>query len=540
MSERFRLPIAEQEPTPEEPEPRPETERRVELKIAQAFLKNKFPLSEEGEALRRKVDAAVKAYERGNQKELDLLREQIPTVERPRLENFADFQLNQEQKLVVFGPELACVQVAKGCRHQCEHCAAGAGKKVEYMPFAAVLKIAEELKKNEGKDIVFFEEWKKQAIEFLQQGVVGEEWKRLKEERGAYYKYAEDDFALLARLCEDCWSRSQDAACSQTEQRALQLYEAIRDQFKEDVKLLEDTGLVRPYLGRQERGTNVPGDYMEPFGSVDTKPHLTHYWDSDPFDYRDTTFLHEDGTPADYGDVFLAHMPVTSDIEITTAGWPKNDAVSQRAAEKVVRAIQPFLERKEQIKDEDGIIRGERSERLRTDHVRISVHPFERGISHGDMVRYREDLENVLRTFADIKPGLVFIQSDDKKVQEQFIEEVISPLAERIRDLPDVAQDFDAILKKKGKVEVYQKWIPVSHFSGRAKEETAEKQWDVLSCMEGIHLRPDGSVEKQEASLIHYDSGSNQEQAGWQVAQGTRPKPLGFSLYQKKKTVKGK
>lgn len=529
MSERFRLPIAEQEPTPEAPEPRPETERRVELKIAQAFLKNKFPLSEEGETLRKKVDAAIKEYERGNQKELELLREHIPTVEHPRLENFADFHLSQEEKLVVFGPELACVQVAKGCRHQCEHCAADARKKVEYMPFAAVLKIAEELKKNEGKDVALFEEWKIQVIEFLQQGVVREEWKQLKEEQGANYKYAKDDFALLASLCEDGRRRPQDAACLQTEQRALQIYEAIRDQFKKEVKLLEDTGIVRPYIGRQERATNVPGDYLEPFRR-ETKPSLTHYWDSDPFDYRDTTFLHEDGTPADYGDVFIAHMPVTEGISITTAGWPKTDAISQRAAEKIVRSIQPFKEKTGQLyKKGGGIIRGESP---RHDTVRISVHPFERGTSHGDMVRYGEDLENVLRTFDVIHPALVFIKSDNKKVQEQFIEEVISPLAERIRDFPNTAQNFESILKRENKSQIPRDWVPVSHFSGRAKEKTAEKQWDILACMEGIHLRPDGSVEKQEASLIHDEF--NDKEAIWYVAQGTRPKPLGFSLYQKK------
>ncbi|MDD5726460.1 MAG: hypothetical protein PHC53_03560 [Patescibacteria group bacterium] len=537
MAERFNLPIVNQREEPERVESYSEKERRIELKLARAFMKNRFPLSKKGETFRKEVDAAVKEYEQGNIKPLEKLKERIPTVEHPRLDLFQDFDLSSERELAIFGPQLDCVQVAKGCRHQCEHCAIDARKNVEFMPFAAVLKIAEELKKNEGKDMEVFEDWKKQVIEFLKKGPLSKAWKQLKQQYGARFKYAKDDYDLLGCLCETCQRPSSnrtdkevDEECSRAEHQAFQIYEAIRDHFKDKAKLLEDAGIVRPYLGQQKKSTNMPGDYLMPSPFRKKKPGLSHYWDSDPFDYRDTTFLHEDGTPADYGDVFLAHMPVTEYIGITTAGWPKSDSVSQRAAEKIVRAVQPFIEEEARLyKKGGGIISGKGP---RHDYLHISVHPFERGISRGDMARYREDLENVVRTFEVIKPEFTFLQSDDKELHEKFIQEVVTPLTEQIQDLPYSSQEFEVKLTGKSKILGKEKWGRVSRFSGRAKAETTEKQWDVMACMAGIHIRPDGLVEKQEESLLRH--GSKNEERYWDVAQGAVPRSLGFSLYHSK------
>lgn len=514
MSEKFRLPLVDQRMKPEAA-PSAEKERRIELKIARAFIKNRFPLSKDGEALRKKLESAVQEYEHGNTKPLEQLKGHVPTVEHPRLELFQNFDLTKEQKLLTFGPQLSCVQVAKGCRHQCEHCAVSARKNVEYMPFAAVLKIAEELKESEGKDTKLIEEWKTKVTDFLINGPLNNEWKLLKQEYAKHSKLPDDDFAVLKMLCR------------RNEQTVFQFVEAIRAQFKDDVALLEGAGILRPYINRQEMSTNVSGDYIIPWPLRDTKPGLVHYWDSDPFDYRDTTFLHEDGTPADYGDVFLAHMSVTKDIGITTAGWPKNDTVSQRAAEKIVSAIRPLEEKREELfRKGGGSFSGEGP---RWDHVRVSIHPFERGISRGDMSRYSEDMENVVRTLEAIKPEFVFIKSDDEALQTQFVHEVVSPLMERIRDLPYASKEFEAKVTGKSKISGHEKWTSVSHFSGRSKKESTEEQWDVMACMEGNHIRPDGSVEKQEACLIHF--GPKDENAYWAVPQGARPKPLGLSLY---------
>ncbi len=524
MSERFHLPVVEQ--PAETDESSIEHERRLELKIARAFLKNRYPLSEQGELLCKKTEMAIKHFEEGDLKPLESLKEELPTVEHPKLELFKDFDLTREQELITFGPNLACVQVSKGCRHHCEHCAADAGKRVEHMPFAAVLKIAEELKKNQGEQAKLFEDWRGKVSGFLRNNSPKGAWNSLKERIFALHPYLSeindaDDYQYLvdgiyayARK-NDSEEQARERAAVRVE--ALKLYESARSRFREEAKLLEDAEIVKPYLPHRKRITR---DFVELSPFQKEKPqYLCHYNDSDPFDYRDTSFLHEDGTPADYGDVFLAHMPVTESISITTAGWPKNDHISQRAAEKIIRAIRPFAEERQRLYKEHGGISGKGP---RDDGIRISIHPFERGLSRGDMTRYREDLENVIRTCDAVNPDLNLIESDDREEWSRFLEEVVLPLRRQMQDLKFASE-------KLREIEKWERWQPVSHFSGRAKKEEADTgDWDIMACMKGIHIRPNGSVAKQEESLETHDG----EKDSWIVTKGTRPRPLGFSLYQ--------
>ena len=108
-------------------------------KFAKAYLRQRFKLSETGQALKAKVEAALDSGE------FDNVRHELPTVENPRLELFGELNLGSADAEDIFGPDLANIQVTKGCTHGCGHCAARSGKlnRDNIMPFAGILKIAE-------------------------------------------------------------------------------------------------------------------------------------------------------------------------------------------------------------------------------------------------------------------------------------------------------------------------------------------------------------------------------------------------------------
>ncbi|MDD5760384.1 MAG: hypothetical protein PHI06_15060, partial [Desulfobulbaceae bacterium] len=424
MSERYHLPIIETpKETIEEYAPKGNVEHEqvpeLRLKIARAFLANPYPLSEKGEKLREQVKKAVGQAKLGDPKPLEELGHKLPTVEKPRLELFKDFELKKEDELAVFGPQLEAVQVTKGCRHQCAHCAADAEKNVEMMPFAAVMKIMQKIKEVEAERANFFKDWHALVVEQMSNGPEKDAWETLKkgvekfisqpssfkgmevwlvnEARNALIE--KDIYLGLAKLSDWRIESFKDVEPIIREEmtilrkKAQDLYQRICERLPERISFLEKIRVLEPYLGSPSR--KIWEDFPEQY-----KPkQMEHYYDSDPFDYRDTTFLHDDGSPADYGDVFIASVPATlKSVHVTTAGWPKNDKVSQRAADKIVEFIRSQPDTRE-IYHKAGIKDKERMRKEnRNDNIRVSVHPFEQGISQGDIRHYQRDIENTLLT----------------------------------------------------------------------------------------------------------------------------------------------
>ncbi|MFA5184938.1 MAG: hypothetical protein WC551_00425 [Patescibacteria group bacterium] len=491
--EKFHLPILQANPFEPKVESK-EKELPVEFKIAKAFLYQKYPLSEKGEELRNKVVDVVEALkhnpsDKESLEKLQELKSELPTVEEPHLEMFAELEVSSEDEERFFGADLKVVQVTKGCRHQCDHCAADAAKKVQVMPFAAVLKIAEKAKLGE-QEMVRLEQEVSQAFKDLggdaKALALARQIDRLTED-SAYRSNSK--MKHLLNVLEREWDTSKINSLHDWWDfyRVGPGDKRIIDELNKFFRYIEDL----PPLRRVKRVYRiVDNDFSNILYALHEgmRRSLLNYYDSDPFDYRDTTFLHQDGKPADYGDVAAALASAHRPVEFTTAGYPKNDAVAQSAAEKIARMPK---------------------ENLRS--PRISLHPYEKGTSQGDPEKYAADMENVLATLAPIKPQVV------------YMEKVFSPEHEAFR--PVLKQLYESA---KDRSSVIHGWpgygIAVSRYSGRAAQDYGQNEvdHDVMSCMSGIRIWPDGTLHRQA------------DEADIYTGKGLRPQPLGKSLYKLK------
>lgn len=554
MPERYHLPIIEApKETAEEHVPETTVEREqgpeLRLKIAKAFLANRYPLSEEGEKLREQIKKAIEQAKSGDPKPLEELGHELPTVEKPRLELFKNFELKKEDELTVFGPQLEVVQVTKGCRHQCAHCAADAGKNVEMMPFAAVMKIMQKIREVEVERANFFKDWHALVVEQMSNGPEKDAWETLKKDvedfipRSSSLKEMEvwlvnearnaldekDIYLGLAKLNDWRIEIFKDLEPIIREEmtilrkKAQDLYLRICERFPERTSFLEKIRVLEPYLGSPSR--KIWEDFPEQY-----KPkQMEHYYDSDPFDYRDTTFLHDDGSPADYGDVFIASAPATlQSVHVTTAGWPKNDKVSQRAADKIVEFVRSQPDTRAQYREASSKDKKRIQKESRDDNIRVSVHPFEQGISQGDIKHYRQDIENTLltlkgayrQTLGRDTVEIIVIEADDDELQKKFRDEVITPLIASLKD----CDGMSSVLSHP------KAWWKVAHFSGRAKDETKNDPWDVMACMEGVHIWPNGQVAMQETCPTEIEIKGKKSMVP--MSPGTRPKPIGIRLFE--------
>lgn len=433
----------------------PEIERKEsgesKERIAQAFIRQHYPLTEEGQRLKQEVEQALRDTD---VVALEKLGRVLPTVENPRLELFQDLELSPEEEERVFGPDLANIQITKGCRHKCTFCAAGAAAKVETMPFAAVLKIAEKKQK-----------WDKRLQE------AWDSWVSLVREKAG--------FDL------NDWSGS----------------------LPDNVLLLYEKEYQAHPL---RRFVKLEKPFDKPTKLTDIGQKITNYYDSDPFDYRDPTFLHEDGTPADFGDVFLTLASRQRPVHITTAGWPETDRAAARSAQKIVKACKG---------NPDLVF-----------HPRISVNEYEM-TARRDPDRYREDMKKVIVALDAVEPEVMFFidrDLDTNDVNMDFRNKVLEPLKDSIRGR-----------EAKGAYFLTYDYS-VSHFSGpMADERFKDDHHDVMACMPGVHIWPDGSVNEQGKS--RWVRVKSKPAAGQQLSQrvrekvipeGSRPQPIGLRLYQ--------
>lgn len=416
------------------------------------FLQIRFPLSPQGEDLKKAILAGTAS------------EDDLPTVEKPHLELFADFDaLDQSRITEIFDEGLANIQITKGCRHQCTFCAAGASKEVETMPFPAVLKSAEYKKKLDGEVERQMEDWIRVMEE--ETGLSIEQIRKIRlEESGLPLEEINRVGSKIAQAFQNH-----------------PLYQTLRKYNPDLVEHFDKHIKIFGHLATVDFHQSIPVDYRDSDSWVDNLlPQVTNYYDSDPFDYKDRTFTHQDGTPADFGDVAEALASKVRPIHITTAGWSKTDKIAQRAAEKIIKMGPEYFK-----------------------HVRLSVNQFEiRARKNPDI--YLEDTKNSIQILASL--GLEVIIFDNK--EDPKYTSVIKELEEFIKGVPGIK------IKRPN----------LSYYSGpMKKEEEFDDHHDVMACMDGYHIWPNGTIAVQERIFDKFKQPTAPE--------GARPTPNGEKLW---------
>ncbi|MDD5318242.1 MAG: hypothetical protein PHF79_00255 [Candidatus Pacebacteria bacterium] len=452
-------------------------------KISRSLTERRFPLSQRGVEVKNSLS---------NQEVTDILPENLPTVENPHLEYFEDLDIPDRRELL--GMKLANVQITKGCRHACTFCAAGASRTVETMPYQAILKIGEQMKEVENQVV---QEWVAFCKElgcrlnfdssFMYDDKFGDDWDLQR-------KKLQSDFRPLARKAlSDFFDNDVDKA-NEYLISLIREFPLIEEYFENQmrqtpelvsttIKAVNKSGLRydrKYFLSDLTRGSGFPFHVSQLFWSI------ANYYDSDPFDYKDNNFSHVDGSPADFGDVALALATKKRPLHITTAGWSKTDHVAQNAAQKIVNLGTEYFF-----------------------NTRISVNQFEIR-ARNRMDTYIVDTINTIKTLLPLGPQVILFGDKD------FVSTMREELEKHLN-----SDDLKKIRINTGKV---------SNYSGHVKSEHGEKDHDVMACMPGYHIWPDGTVAVQK-KIVEDGILKKDDPLGLGVERGTRPMPVGEKIW---------
>lgn len=436
----------------------------IDLRIAKAFVRQRYPLSEEGQELRQETLSLVAIG-----KIPAKFAKKLPTVEKPRLELFADFDLTPEQENEVFGWELSTIQSHYGCTHQCEQCYKNAPHRLSIMPFAAIGKIAA---KKWKYDKLGAREWLAWEEFLRQKGVVD-----LRTEPMEKFLETATDSELLSFL------------------------ERIMAKWKEfDPKTLRmrvpfKTSLLPEVL--RKKCVN-----MVPFNISSIINFVFNYEGNDPLEYRDSLFLHKDGTPADYGDVFKLMSSFIRPVVFTTAGWFPEDKVACRAIEKIIKIC----------KQDKFVNSGDN---------RISISYGERHFLK-DPEAYFDQVEAMIRQAAPIKP-MVSLYYEKRNLRQKYLSFLLGDVYVKM-----MKEEFG--IKHEDQVMV----TPISHLRGRAATgaDFRKRDWDPDQNVDGIHIRPNGEVSKKAPFGWRTRKRKNGEiEHFFGVPKGSDPEPTGIWLY---------
>jgi hypothetical protein len=431
------------------------------IEIENRFLQNQYPLSAAGEALRTKI-------EHGHSVTMD----ELPTVENPKPELFADLKLDGVEGQI-FGERLSNIQVTKGCRHKCTFCAAGAAHTVESMPFSAIVKLAEQ----------------KQMVDSGLENAFVEWQKHLEQTTGVSIEVitkVESQIDSTGEKIESGLSRDEETALIRTiiESFNTHPFKKIVEEYRPDlIKAYNDLYSKENALRLcfQHVPITLGGRHLSGY----TLTYITNFYDSDPFDYRDRTFLHMDGSVADFGDVAKLLSSEARPIHITTAGWSSTDPVAQRAADKVV-AMGPTM----------------------FNNTRLSVNQYEVR-ARKNLAVYLQDTLNSIATLSPIGLQVLIFDDGSNPDYTEMCSEIKSHISGTIS----------------GNVRILEPVI--SHYSGPMSDGApGDDHHDVMACMPGFHIWPNGVLAEQGSSntLDH------------NVPKGSRPTPVGKNLWELKKT----
>lgn len=424
-------------------------EREIDIELGspkERFLRIKYPLSEEGEILKNKILNGENINE-----------SEIPTVENPRPELFKDLELEEGEKEKYFGPELSNIQVTKGCTHQCTFCAAGSEKEVQVMPFPAIIKIAKEKR--------IFDEILKAQFNDLQSLIVKESGNSITDFSKMSFDEKRDFLINNKDICKKISEIFYNHPFLKNikkiypQQGQINIFQFSYEKNNEEN--IAESFLLMPFLILKEIANNGIKN-------------IPNYYDNDVFDYKDRTFLHSDGTPADFGDVAKLFASETRPIHITTAGWSKTDKIAQRAAEKIVQMGANFF-----------------------DDNRLSINQTEiRARKNLDI--YLEDILNVIETLSPIGLEILIYDNNEDPKYSEFCFKIREKINGMNTNLIKISNNA------------------ISAYSGHSKDEKhADDHHDVMACAPGIHIWPDGTIAEQPHDTERYN----------RAPKGSRPKP---------------
>ncbi|MEI8339795.1 MAG: hypothetical protein WCF94_03995 [bacterium] len=420
-----------------------ETLRENIEKIKDCFLDARYPLSPEGEKLKQEI--------LNNQYTEEQLCHLLPTVENPRSFLFRGINIDKEAEDTIFGPELSVIQTTKGCSHQCKHCAIDAKCKIEIMPFPAVVKLAE-IKQRQDRILrekinTYFEDLEKVSSHTLI------DIYHMKFGTDESDKFTQEDKKETGKKIKEWYknySFNHVFLSLATADRMFHLYDHFvkkgDSSFDKAVKDLRDIPIIFDY---------------------EIVPRIYNYFDSDPFDYKDINFLHEDGRPANYGDVYVALTANIRKVSILTAGWRETNSTNNQVADEVFSGLY------ENRKDRNSIV--------------LTVNKYEPRYDKNPEA-YLVDAMNVLRSVMKYGVELRLMDELDDPV---WTEKIIKPLKEFV----------DTNKKDEANKISFEEHNHISRYSGRNPREGGpdpKKDWDVMIHTPGYMIYPDGQIAYQK------------------------------------------
>lgn len=380
----------------------------VESQKLRAFMTVRYPLSLGGQNLMAAIHDATR---RQSADVLMNIIADLPTVENPKLHLYEDLLASDDALL---GPDLSVVSLTDGCTHDCHHCIVSAPDvKVTSMPYPAILKIAERKKHYESQVEDVWLDWSRatQDIRFSLANLKGQE--------------------LVAKR------------------------EVLRPHLEELFRHHPVQDLMQSY------GPKLPTD-------AENMRSVYIMYRGDPSDYRDYSFLHENGDPADWGDAFSALATPLRPINFTTAGWSPKDRVATRGAQKIHNVL-----------SNDG--------RLST-IAGVSVNPFD-VFYRRDPVLYKEQIEKILSIFGPTCSRIFFSY---EKNDNNFFQDFYAPIVYNFYDQLHPGEVNGPMPIRRVKV------LPTSHLTGKGYLEGHEDDWDPMNVSAGNHILPNGSVARRE------------------------------------------
>lgn len=425
------------------------------LVIAESFKQATYPLTEAGKQLNQQVQWITDIRDPQQLEALRNICNQLPTVENPHPELYVPLDIGPDDDELL-GFDLDVVSITKGCTHGCEHCIVNAKqlRKEDIMPFPAVLQIAEQKRKFEERVATHWRDW---------------------------YNVTEHERSVLKEI--------ENTTGADRKRLIEGLQASLRPKFLAHPisKHISEFGLVIP---------REP-DFMRTVFVA---------YDAEPSDYRDTSFRHQDGSPADWGDAFVALASDLRPISITSAGWALHNRTATRGAEKIAKAVHenPKL-----------LLR-----------LGISINPYDE-LYKRDPAAYVQSMKQVIQILGSLGPRL-WCRSE-RGVHDEFDKTVIGELAEFYRSQ---FIDNGGILPARRKENFELIWHrQVSHFSGRAYQAGHESDPDTMNVSAGRHVWPNGQVAfrsyNERRSTMIFDNRSIQMSGN----KGERPQPTGQSIF---------
>lgn len=417
---------------------------QVITKIARAFTKQTFPLTEEGESLKREV---ISVLEREDIAWLRRNMPQLPIVENPHPELFSELDFGHLGESEVMGHKLSVIQTHQGCYHNCVgFCSAGAtGRITSKMPFMAYVKLARCKFRYDRRYAHICKNW---YHHMHKMGLVPKNESALEKKIKSMKTVGEFlDFIIQVTRLSDIHPIADH----------LRLW-----QVNDEMEIAD----IPWWFVFKEHKRFLPVFFHS------LQMEILTFRDNDPVHYYDPFFLSEDGSPADFGDAFRMVDTYVRPVFVSTSGWNSADIIAEQATRKVVDAM-----------------KGDKS----SAGLRLSIKRYV-SLCRTDPVEYLSNLKRILKVLwplveTDILQ-LAFFHDPRIKGDKHWAEEIR-------KEIDDYAKrEFGQ------SIAGFSKYSAVSRRRGLAYDpQYSEEDWDPDDKW-GYEIRPDGSVTWRDESVL--------------------------------------